>query len=67
MKSLLRMLLEDEAGTSAIEYGLILAMIFLAILTALGGMSNENNNIWTTFSGKTRDAIASGNGSGNGG
>lgn len=67
MKAFLKSLAHDTRGTSAVEYGLILAMIFLAIVAAVGGMSNENNNIWTTFSNKTKDAISSGNNSGNGG
>lgn len=67
MKSLLKKLIQDATATSAVEYGLICAMLVLAMLTALQGFSNENNNVWTNFSGKTRDAIASGNGAGNGG
>lgn len=67
MKALFKRLVRDDRGTSAVEYAIILAMIFLAIVTALNGMSNENNNIWTTFSGKTQEAIASGNDAGNGG
>jgi pilus assembly protein Flp/PilA len=67
MKRLLKQLAQDTTGTSAVEYGMICAMIVLAMLTALKGVANENNGIWGTFSDKTKDAIASGNGAGNGG
>jgi pilus assembly protein Flp/PilA len=62
MKSLLKKLAQDATGTSAVEYGIILAMIFLAIVTAVKGVSNENNNIWTNFSDRTQEAISAANG-----
>jgi pilus assembly protein Flp/PilA len=39
-------MLRDEAGATAIEYGLIAALIAVAIITALQGVGNELN---TTF------------------
>ena len=39
-------LLRDEAGATAIEYGLIAALIAVAMITAL---SSLGNNLSTTF------------------
>jgi pilus assembly protein Flp/PilA len=62
MKTVLRQLLHDVRGTSAMEYGLICAMIVLAMLTALKGVANENNGIWAVFSQKTLEATQKANG-----
>jgi pilus assembly protein Flp/PilA len=62
MKSLLKKLIQDATGSSAVEYGLICAMLVLAMMTALQGVSNESNNTWSSVSQKTRDAISSANG-----
>ena len=40
-------LLRDEAGATAIEYGLIAALIAVAMITALQSLGN---NLSTTFS-----------------
>ena len=65
MKPLLSRLWSDDSGTSAIEYGLICAMIVLASLTALQGLSNENNGLWAVFTNKTQSAIGAANSSAN--
>jgi len=43
----LKQLLADETGATAIEYGLIAALIAVAAITALGTLGNE---LSTTFS-----------------
>ena len=40
-------LFRDEAGATAIEYGLIAALIAVAIMTTVGGLGSQLN---TTFS-----------------
>jgi pilus assembly protein Flp/PilA len=62
MKSMFKRLVRDDRGTSAVEYGMICAMIVLAMLTALKGVANENNGIWGTFANKTQQAISGANG-----
>jgi pilus assembly protein Flp/PilA len=62
MKSLLKKLFQDATGTSAVEYGLICAMLVLAMVTALQGVSNESNLTWTSISEKTRNAVDAANG-----
>ncbi len=50
-------LFRDEAGATAIEYGLIAALIAVAIMTTIGGLGTELNK---TFS-KTSSAMSSTN------
>ncbi|MFM5906665.1 MAG: Flp family type IVb pilin [Novosphingobium sp.] len=50
-------LFRDEAGATAIEYGLIAALIAVAIMTTVGGLGTELNK---TFS-KTSSAMSSAN------
>lgn len=57
MPAILQRILRDQRGTSAVEYGLICAMIVLASLTALQGVANENDGLWATFTDKTSVAI----------
>ncbi|MXO85105.1 Flp family type IVb pilin [Altererythrobacter aurantiacus] len=37
-------LIRDEEGATAIEYGLIAALIAVALITALGSLGNNLNN-----------------------
>ena len=39
-------LFQDEHGATAVEYGLICAMIVIAMLTALNGVANETIKMW---------------------
>ncbi len=53
-------LIRDEAGATAIEYGLIAALIAVAAITAMQGLGNELNTTFTTVStkmGEGNDAI----------
>ena len=40
-----RNLIRDEAGATAIEYGLIAALIAVAAITAMQGLGNEQNYV----------------------
>lgn len=42
----LRKLAADVRGTSAVEYGLILALIVLVLFAALSGMAGETIRMW---------------------
>ncbi len=50
-------LFRDEAGATAIEYGLIAALIAVAIMTTVGGLGSQLNS---TFS-KTSSGLSAGN------
>ncbi len=43
MKNLFRNFVEDESGATAIEYGLIAAIIGVGIIAALGNVKNSLN------------------------
>lgn len=45
-------LLKCRSGTTAIEYGLILGLIFLAILTGFGVLQNNLNATYTNIAAK---------------
>ena len=42
----LRTLLENEQGATAIEYGLIAALIVIAMMGALGGLGGGVGGMW---------------------
>ncbi len=49
----------DQSGATAVEYGLILALIFLAMVGAVGNFSNEVIGVWNTVETTSQDAINS--------
>ena len=58
MKKLFTALIHDEQGTSAVEMGLICALIVLAMLTALQNFAAETQATWNTVSTNTHNAVA---------
>jgi pilus assembly protein Flp/PilA len=46
MKTLINRFLKDESGATAIEYGLIAALLSVAIITALGGVKEQLNETY---------------------
>ena len=52
--TLFHALLRDEQGATAIEYGLIAALIAVAAITAMGSLGNSLTNTFNTVSGKSR-------------
>ena len=55
--NLLKRLQADCRGGTAIEYGLIAALIVVASLFAMQAMGNESTLTWTTVSQKVSDAM----------
>ncbi|HSG33313.1 MAG TPA: Flp family type IVb pilin [Sphingomonadaceae bacterium] len=53
---LIKNLLQDEAGATAIEYGLIAALIAVAAITAMQSLGNELNTTFSTVSDELADA-----------
>ena len=49
-------LIRDEAGATAIEYGLIAALIAVAAITAMQSLGNELSTTFSTVSTKMSDA-----------
>ena len=58
--------LKDESGATAIEYGLIAALVSVAAISALGTMGDSLVNIFGTVSGELKDATAQAGGSAGG-
>jgi pilus assembly protein Flp/PilA len=39
-------LLRDRSGATAIEYGLIVALIVITIMASMQSVANENSGLW---------------------
>jgi len=48
-------LVEDQSGATAIEYGMILALVALAIIGSLSAMAGETIQMWNNVA---RDVVA---------
>jgi len=51
-------LIRDEAGATAIEYGLIAALIAVAAITAMNGLGNQLSTTFNTTSSQMSTANA---------
>jgi len=58
MKTLLKKLIEDSRGGTAIEYGLIASLIVIAAMSAIQGVANETSSMWKDVTQKSADAIS---------
>lgn len=52
----LKRLERDENGATAVEYGLILALIFLALMGAVEAFGQETIEMWNNISSKVQSA-----------
>jgi pilus assembly protein Flp/PilA len=50
----LRRLIKDERGVSAVEYGLIVALIVIAMLAALIQVASATTGIWNNVAATSR-------------
>ena len=57
MTRILARLRNDCSGATAVEYALILALIFLAMVGAIGTFSGAVNNTWNTVTETSKEAI----------
>ena len=55
MRDLIRLIRETRAAT-AVEYGLIVALIFLAILVGVYALASTTINMWNNVNTEVRDA-----------
>lgn len=53
----LKNLLKDESGATAIEYGLIAALVSVAAITALTQMGSSLSTMFGTVSTKLQEAV----------
>ena len=57
MMTQIRYFIADESGATAIEYGLIAALVSVAAIGALTTMGNTLNTLFTTVSNSMNTAI----------
>lgn len=55
----IRKLMKNEKGATAIEYGLIAALIAVAAITAMGAVGDSLSDTFTSVSDKLEEAQAS--------
>jgi pilus assembly protein Flp/PilA len=53
----LKRFLQDEAGATAIEYGLIASLIAVAIIGGFGALADALEALWGDSNGKISDAF----------
>ena len=59
MNKCLRSLLDDESGATAIEYGLIIALIVLAMIAGMSRFASTTINMWNNVQQTSEDAMGS--------
>ena len=47
----------DNSGATAVEYGLIVSLIVIAMIGALGGVANETINTWSEVESASVEAM----------
>ena len=47
----------DEHGATAVEYGLIVSLIVIAMISALQGVASETINMWSDIETTANDAM----------
>ncbi len=62
VRTTLRRLFADRRGATAIEYGLIVALIGIAMSSALSMLGGGNGGMWTKIATQVTTATASANG-----
>jgi pilus assembly protein Flp/PilA len=47
---------KDERGATAVEYGLILALIFLAMVVGVAAVGTSTSDLWSNISNQVKNA-----------
>lgn len=58
VRNLIKRLANDISGATAVEYGLILALIFLAMLAAVQNFGNQTISMWDRVADRMENARA---------
>lgn len=56
MRRFIQKLVAEEKGATAVEYGLILALIFLACVGAITGVANSTSGMWNNVAATANEA-----------
>lgn len=54
----LKKVLHDTKGATAVEYGLIIGLVVLAVFVAIQGVATETIGMWNSVSTKSANAIS---------
>jgi pilus assembly protein Flp/PilA len=46
ISSLLKRIRKDDQGATAVEYGLIVALVVIAIISSVQAVADENTGLW---------------------
>ena len=60
LPKILKRIARDASGGTAIEYGLIVALVVIASLGALSSVADENTGLWAFVSNTAETAMAGG-------
>lgn len=52
---------EDESGATAVEYGLIVALLVIAMMTALNGLAGATIDMWAYVADSSTNALEGAN------
>ena len=55
----LQRLLRDSRGATAVEYGLIVALLVIAIITSMKGVADQNTGLWAVVTNHVTAATTS--------
>lgn len=58
MSTFLKKLVDDQSGATAIEYGLILSLIVIAMIAALQGVATATVAMWGNVESKSSAAMS---------
>ena len=67
MIGIIKKFVRDESGATAIEYGLIAALVSVAAIGALQALGTSLNTMFGTVSGHLENAVQNSQGAGGGG
>jgi len=54
----IKRIVRDKRGATAVEYGLIVSLIVVAIIVAIGEVATETNKMWSNVSAKSASAMS---------
>ena len=58
LSTFLRRLVDDQSGATAVEYGVILALIVIAMIAALQSVANSTIDMWGNVESKSVSAMS---------
>jgi len=55
---ILKEIIDDRTAATAVEYGLIVSLIVIAMISALNSVANSTNAMWSSVSTTVTDATS---------